>query len=168
VPLRRALTAAIGAALGLNDVSGDVPGRGCFHSGFFQEAQVAEPVDEAVLPWTGSRHLTLDPGDSLAPARSARQGPSPPVNSFRRFPSSSSPRSRRRVMSRCGRPGRRSSGCRRSSRAVVSVGASSAFFSVLPRRFGECVLRVRPQSRSHFAALSELLPQLSSRNVCSQ
>jgi DNA mismatch endonuclease (patch repair protein) len=31
------------------------------------------------------------PSDSLAPARSARKGPSPAVNSFRRFPSSSSP-----------------------------------------------------------------------------
>ena len=31
------------------------------------------------------------PNDSLAPARSARSGPSPPANSFRRFPSDSSP-----------------------------------------------------------------------------
>jgi hypothetical protein len=34
--------------------------------------------------------------DSLTPARSARSGPSPPANSFRCFPSNSSPRSRRR------------------------------------------------------------------------
>ena len=31
------------------------------------------------------------PSDSLAPARSALDGPSPPANSFRRFPSGSSP-----------------------------------------------------------------------------
>jgi hypothetical protein len=36
------------------------------------------------------------PSDSFAPAHSARSGPLPPANSFRCFPSNSSPRSRRR------------------------------------------------------------------------
>ena len=35
--------------------------------------------------------LTLDPSDSVAPAPSALSGPSPAANSFRRFPSDSSP-----------------------------------------------------------------------------
>ena len=40
----------------------------------------------AILP-----HLTPDPNDSLAPARSALGGPSPAANSFRQFPTGSSP-----------------------------------------------------------------------------
>jgi hypothetical protein len=43
--------------------------------------------------------LTLDPSDSLAPACSAPGGPSPSANSFRRFPSDSSPPGKGKIKS---------------------------------------------------------------------